>query len=309
MNNTYGSIRPSVVDVDNDVEIFYHYRPTRNSEDESFSAFRKVSDVSTMLSISSFEGQGESDLRLPGMYNLALPVSLFGQVGFYTIYIRPKEIKAKIMDIGVLAAYNDINGIIIDMNIQDDQAQLFQSDNLTGYRIEYYEQDGAKGLQRQDYYRIITGCNRCEPVTQNLTSSNSSSNGYRFNDSGSLCFLTVTPNSSPSYKSSATPFIGAPNQEIVITNTKFDPIMLEVEICKHDIETLNTAIDGNQIRSLDNGLLTTYNENGEIYSQKEFFSLKDNYTDRERYEVKKDRKGSGIDFTFEGIRYNEVMNS
>ena len=118
-----------------------------------------------------------------------------------------------------------------------------------------------------------------------------------------MCFLTVTPNSSPSYKAGENPFIGSPNQLIRISNTKFDPLMVEVEICRHDIETLNTAIDGNQIRSLDNGLLTTYNENGEIYSQKEFFSLKDNYTQNDRYEVKKDRTGN-IEFS---PNYDEVM--
>lgn len=306
MNNTYGSVRPSIVDVDNDVEIFYHYRPTRNSEDESFTSFKKVSSASSMLSIAKFTDDKEetNDLRLPGMYNLSLPVSIFSQVGFYTIYIRPKEIKATIRDIGVLAAYTDINGIVIDMNEQNDQSSLFQSDSLNGYRIDYFEDDGD-GLKRQDYYRIITGCNRCEPITQNLSSSNSNSNGYRFNSSGSLCFLTVTPNSSPSYKSGTTPFIGAPNQKIRISNTKFDPVMIEVEICRHDIETLNTAIDGNQIRSLDNGLLTTYNENGEVYSQKEFFTLKDNYTDSERYEVKKDRTGN-IEF---GPNYNSIMGN
>ena len=297
MNNTYGSVRPSIVDIKNDVEIFFHYRPTRNSESETFSKFKKVSDVSSMLSVANFEDEKEetSDFRLPGMYNLALPVSIFSNVGFYTIYIRPKEIKAKILDIGVLAAYNDINGIIIDMNEQTDQSNLFQTDNLNGYRIDYFEDDGD-GLKRQDYYRIITGCNRCEPITQNLSSSNSNSNGYRFNSSGSLCFLTVTPNSSPSYKAGENPLIR-------ISNTKFDPLMVEVEICRHDIETLNTAIDGNQIRSLDNGLLTTYNENGEIYSQKEFFSLKDNYTQNDRYEVKKDRTGN-IEFS---PNYDEVM--
>ena len=200
------------------------------------------------------------------------------------------------MDIGVLAAYTDINGIIIDMNEQSDQTTLFQTDYLNGYRIDYYEDDGSGGLKRQDYYRIITGCNRCEPIAQNLSSSNSNSNGYRFNTSGSLCFLTVTPNSSPSYKAGSTPFIGAPNQVIRISNTKFDPVMIEVEICRHDIETLNTAIDGDQIRSLDNGLVTTYNENGEIYSQKEYYSLKDNYTQTDRYEVKKDRTGN-IEFS------------
>lgn len=190
------------------------------------------------------------------------------------------------------------------MNDQDEQAQLFSNDSLNGYRIDYYEDDDGT-LKRQDYYRIITGCNRCEPITQNLSSSNSNSNGYRFNSSGSLCFLTVTPNSSPSYKSGSNPFIGAPNQQIKISNTKFDPVMIEVEICRHDIETLNTAIDGNQIRSLDNGLVTTYNEDGEIYSQKEFFSVKDNFTQTDKYEVKKDRSGN-IEFS---PNYDEVMES
>ena len=306
MNNTYGSIRPSIVDVSNDVEIFYHYRPTRNSEDTTFKSFKKVSDVSSMLSIASVEDDSEttSDLRLPGMYNLSLPVSIFSQVGFYTVYIRPKEIKATIKDIGVLAAYTDINGIIIDLNEQDDQSNLFQSDALNGYRIDYFEDNGS-GMKRQDYYRIITGCNRCEPITQNLSSSNTNSNGYRFNASGSLCFLTVTPNSSPSYKAGSIPFIGSPNQIIRISNTKFDPVMIEVEICRHDIETLNTAIDGNQIRSLDNGLVTTYNENGEVYSQKEFYSIKDSYTQSDRYEVKKDRSGN-IDFS---AKYDEIIES
>lgn len=306
MNNTYGSVRPSIVDINNDVEIFYHYRPTRNSEDETFKDFKKVTDVSSMLSSCSYEDSEKSnvDLTLPGMYNLSLPTSIFSQVGFYTIYIRPKEIEATITDIGVLAAYTDINGIVIDMNNQTDQSQLFSNDSLNGYRIDYFEDDNGK-LKRQDYYRIITGCNRCEPITQNLSSSNSNSNGYRFNSSGSLCFLTVTPNSSPSYKASANPFIGAPNQKIVISNTKFDPLMIEVEICRHDIETLNTAIDGNQIRSLDNQLVTTYNEDGEIYSQKEFISVKDNYTQTDKYEVKKDRS-SNIDFI---PNYDEIMGN
>ena len=306
MNNTYGSIRPSIIDIDNDVEIFYHYRPTRNSEDTNFTSFKKISSASSMLSMAEFEDDDETtcDFRLPGMYNLSLPVSTFSQVGFYTIYIRPKEIKATITDIGVLAAYTDINGIIIDLNEQDDQAELFQNDSLNGYRIDYFENDGD-GLKRQDYYRIITGSNRCEPITQNLSSSSTNSNGYRFNSSGSLCFLTVTPNSSPSYKAGENPFIGSPNQVIRISNTKFDPLMIEVEICKHDIETLNTAIDGNQIRSLDNGLVTTYNDDGEIYSQKEFFSLKDNYTQNDKYEVKKDRTDN-IEFS---PNYDEVMES
>lgn len=307
MNNTYGSVRPSLVNIAEDVEIFYHYRPTRNSEDEMFSAFKKVEDATSMLSICNYEDSkegGNMDMRLPGMYNLSLPVSIFNRVGFYTIYIRPKEIKATIKDIGVLASYTDINGVIIDLNEQEEQVNKFSNDSLNGYRIDYYQDDGD-GLKRQEYYRIITGSNRCEPITQNLSSSNANSNGYRFNPSGTLCFLTVTPNSSPSYKAGSNPFIGAPNQVIRISNTKFDPLMVEVEICKHDIETLNTAIDGNQVRSLDNSLVTTYNEDGEIYSQKEFIHLKDTFTQSDVYEIKKDRSDN-IDFA---PNYNDLMEN
>jgi hypothetical protein len=52
---------------------------------------------------------------------------------------------------------------------------------------------------------------------------------------------------------------------------------------------LATSIDGNQIRSLDNGILTTYNADFEIYKQWEFYTLKDNYNRNVRYEVKRGR--------------------
>lgn len=123
-----------------------------------------------------------------------------------------------------MSAYPDIKGIVIDTNAVGDKASMFVNDNLIGYRVEYYD-----NTQRQDYYRIITSNNRCEPVSQNLTSSNTNSNGYRFNESGTLSFLTVTPSTSPSYKSNQTPFIGSASQRIIITNTKFDPVMIEIE--------------------------------------------------------------------------------
>ena len=54
-------------------------------------------------------------------------------------------------------------------------------------------------------------------------------------------------------------------------------------------DTLATSIDGNQIRALDNGILTTYNKDLEIYKQWEFYTLKDNYNKNVRYEVKRER--------------------
>lgn len=42
MTGTYGTVKPSLINPQMDVEIWYHYRPTRNSEDESFKNFKKL---------------------------------------------------------------------------------------------------------------------------------------------------------------------------------------------------------------------------------------------------------------------------
>ena len=164
---------------------------------------------------------------------------------------------------------------------------FFSPDNLVGYRVEYFSPHDGK-LQREDFYRIITSNNFCEPVSQNLTSGYTSSNGYRFNESGSLCFMTLTPSTAPSFKSNSLPYIGAPNQKISITNTKFDPVMIEVEMVEHDIETLSIMEEGEVVRNLENGRVTHYNFDGEIYKQFEFFTVKDNYTTNNVAEVKTD---------------------
>ena len=300
MNNTYGNVKSAFIDPTRDVEIFYHYRPTLNSEDTAYRDFQKIDDseVSSMLSTMNISEDAKNtsnnnfpDRELPGIYNLSLPVNIFGKKGFYTVFIRPKEIYCTIKDVGALAAYPDISGIVLDMNdIMGDRA-LFGNDNLTGYRVEYLQHNG-EALKRQDYYRLITSSNFAEPITQNLTSASSKSNGYRFNQSGTLVFITLTPSIGPSFKPNTNPYIGAPNQRIIISNTKFDPVCLRIEICENDFDTLATSIDGNQIRALDNGILTTYNKDNEIYKQWEFYTLKDNYNKTVRYEVKRQRVDS-----------------
>ena len=147
------------------------------------------------------------------MYNLSLPVNIFGRKGFYTLFIRPKEIYCTIKDVGALGAYPDISGIIVDMNSINTDRSLFGSDNLTGYRVEYLQYEDGR-LRRQNYYRLITSCNFAEPITQNLTSANTNSNAYRFNESGTLSFITLTPSIATSFKPNAKPYIGSPNQQI-----------------------------------------------------------------------------------------------
>ena len=302
-NNTYGIVRAALIDP-SDVEIFYSYRPTRNSEDESFKKWRKIDDVTSVFSNGELETSSESDIRLPGMYNLNLPVSIFGRKGFYTIYIRPKEFTCTIKDVGALESYPEIRGIVVDMNDVAENRSLFTNDNLVGYRVEYYNFQGD-GLMRQQYYRLVTSNNLCEPVSQNVITSNTSSNGYRFNAGGTLCFITLTPSTAPSFKPNATPYIGVPNQKIVFINTKFDPVAIEVNIVENDMDTLSYGIYGETVRNLDNGRVSIYNPNEEIFKQFEFSTVKDNYTNRSIAELKQD-VSDNIDTSLD---INELKNS
>lgn len=291
-NNIYGTVRQAQFDPSRDADIYYYYRPSRSSEDTSYDGFRKIDDASTMLEQSRVEKSETGDVRLPGMYTLKLPVNIFGEKGIYTVYIVPKEFRCVIKDIGVLSAYPEIKGIIIDTNETEgiDRA-LFGSDNLVGYTIDYYG-TGSSGTERLDVFRIITTSTFCEPITQNLTTSNSNSNGYRYNENGTLVFLTVTPSTTPSFKTNAKPYIGVPNQQITIKNTKFDPVCIEIEITDHDIETVSYMLEGEQIRNFENGRVTTYNFDGEIYKQMEYSTIKDNYTNTNIAEAKLDKSNN-----------------
>ena len=170
---------------------------------------------------------------------------------------------------------------------------------LVGYRIVYLKTNGSG--ERENYYRIVTSNNKCEPVEQSLPNVNQNATRYRFNESGSLVFITLTPSVAPSFKPNATPYIGTTGQEILFINTKFEPILLDIEMVDKDIENVATMLEGSQLRSLDNGLVTTFDENGAIYHQSEHYSLKNEYTGEPKYEVKLNKTDS-IDFsqTLEG---------
>ena len=272
-SSTYGIVKPSVVTAD-DVDIFYNYKPYRNSIEEEYTKWYVLDSNLVFSPVELYESEGV-DKRLPGMYNLKLPVSVFGNKGFYTVYIKPKEFRCKITDVGTLLAYPDIRGLVIDTDSLSSGRSLFSEDNLTGYRVEYFNYQN--GLYRQPFHRIVTSSNLCEVV---------SSHQYRFNNSSSLSFLTVTPSTAPSFKANAKPFIGVPNQEIALINTKFDPIAVEINMVEHDIETVSIMLEGEQVRNLDNGRVTTYNFNGEPYKQVEFVTIKDTYTNTNVAEVK-----------------------
>lgn len=280
-------------DITSLVDISYCYHENRTYDSLSNATFYPLE--STILTQAQRDSDSGVDQVVEGMYNLQLPVSVFNRKGFYTVYIKPKEIAATIADVGTLTAYPDIRGLVIDIStIGNDniQTKAQNSNELAGYRIIYLDDSG----NRQDHYRIITSNNRCEPVIQAPNSSSDKSYTYRYEESSNLIFVTVTPSSAPSFKTNATPYIGKPTQRILLVNTLFEPIMLDIEMTTHDADTISYMLENSQLRDLDHGLVTTYDENGNIYIQHEYYTMKDQYTGKPIYEVKENR-GSNIDFS------------
>jgi hypothetical protein len=280
-------------EIANMVEIYYVYHATRSYDNFENKNFKKL-DPNILKPATREFGSQEQDNVLEGMYNLHLPMAEFSRKGFYTIYIKPKEVKGVITDVGSLSAYPGVRGIILDSSKADDaiRQKLATNNGLVGYRVIFMDDSN----ERRNEYRIVTSNNKCEPLVMVPNSSSDKSYSYRYNESSSLVFLTLSPSAAPNFKSNATPFIGKPTQEIILVNTFFKPIMIDLEMVEHDADTISMMIENSQLRNLDNGLVSTFNDNNEIYHQAEHFTLKDQYTGKPVYEVK-EKRTNNIDFT------------
>ena len=290
---SYGTIRPSDVSPE-DVEIILNYTPSR---DVTSNFVLTQLDAQTILKpyFNNTQTGGNAGVEvLGGLYNLTLPAEQFNALGIYTLYLRPAQIRTKITDCGVLNALPNVKGIVIDItNVPTQYQNNFVPQGLVGFRVEYLNPDGSK---IPNFFRVITSSFFCEPVVTNQTNSTQKSIRYRYVDGNSnLIFLTLSPSSSPTNNPNATPFIGQPNQNVVISNTYFNPISIEVEIVEHDISTLAIALYGNQTKSMDDGIYTIYDSNNNIYKQYNLYEVRDEFNEL-LYEVRQDR-GTNIDYS------------
>lgn len=294
---SYGTVRVADASVD-DMQVLYTYIQDRSVITTNLQATEI--DAKTVLT-PVLHPTRTTDI-LGGMYNLRLPATIFSGTGVYNVMIRPKEIVAKVADCGVLSARPDVRGIVLDTSSTElaPYASKLGNGGLSGYRIEYFDQ--TTNLKTPNLFRVITSANRCEPITENLTNTNQKSIRYRFNDTGSLLFLTLTPSATSNIKPTATPFIGNVGQSISLYNTFFDPIMLEIEMVENTIDTLAIGMYGNQTESV-NGKLTLYTPNtNEIYKQYNLFDILDDFG-KPLFKVKEEV--STIDDTLE---FNTIIN-
>lgn len=291
----YGTVRPADVSLD-DIEVFLHYTPSRTEIGDTTLTKLNTADV---LSQINNPNNSNSIEVFGGMYTLTLPKTTFSEKGIYTIYIKPVEIRTKILDCGVLAAKSDIKGLIFDTaasTLSGEFSSRFQNGGLVGYRIEYLSNDNADGdVKVRNFFRIITSNNRVDVVNQNLTNTNQKAVRYNFNDNSTLVFCTVTPSSASNVKPNVLPFIGEPNQDVIITNTFFNPVQIEIEMVEYDLETIAYGLYGPQSKSLEDGIYTNYTFNNEIYKQYNLFEIKDEFTGEPLFEIREPR--TNIDFS------------
>jgi hypothetical protein len=290
---SYGTIRPSDVSPQ-DVEIIMNYTPTRDVTDQF--VLTKL-DAPTILKpyFANSETGGNAGVEvLGGLYNLTLPANQFNALGIYTLYLRPAQIRTVITDCGVLSALPNVKGLIIDIsNVPTQYQNKFVPQGLVGFRIEYLNNDGSK---IPNFFRVVTSSFYCEPVVSNEVNTSQKSIRYRYVDGDSnLIFLPLSPSSSPTNKPNATPYIGQPDQDIIITNTFFNPISLEVEMVEYDISSLAIALYGNQTKSIDDGIYTIYDSQNNIYRQYNLYEIRDQFNAL-LYEVRQNRNDN-IDFS------------
>lgn len=295
-SGTYGTIRPSDVDP-KDVEILYHFSSDRTNNELNL---KKLNSSEVLIPLKNNLGTN-SDEILGGLYNLKLKSTDFNQLGYYTIYIRPKQIRTTITDCGILSSLPSVRGLIIDLNnVDGEDKDKFSPQGLVGYRIEYINPTDNQKVR--NFFRIVTSSFYCSPVISNVNNTSQKSIRYQYsNTPTNYIFLTVTPSSAPSNKPNSIPFIGQTGQTIILNNTFVNPTSIEVNVVEHDETTLAYALYGNQSKSLDNGIYTIYDKENKIYKQYNLYEIKDQYNET-LYEIREEREDIDETLNFDDIK-------
>ncbi|MCF0124386.1 MAG: hypothetical protein HUJ68_01280 [Clostridia bacterium] len=273
-NGNYGTIRPADFNI-TDAEMYYSYSANRNEATTGFTKYELTEDILTKSKV--------NDDVLGGMYSLNLPSTTFNQVGIYTIYIRPKQVEVDIKDVSVLSTNPDIRGIVISTEKLTDEMKV--NGGMVGYRIEYKKNNGEKV---NNLFRVITSNNSC---IVNTNSNGAKNTTYTIDSSSgsNLMFITVTPSTANSVNANSLPYIGENGDTLLISNTSFDPIMLEIEYTNYDMDSIANLINGTTTRSIEDGIITIYDTEGNIQKQFDTYQVK-NADNEPIYYVKKERE-------------------
>jgi hypothetical protein len=96
------------------------------------------------------------------------------------------------------------------------------------------------------------------------------------------------------------PFIGQPGQNIILTNTFFNPTTVEVEMVEHDSSTLAYALYGNQSKAVSSGIYTIYDNNNNIFKQYNLYEVKDEFNET-LFEIRENKTDIDETLNFDDI--------
>ena len=250
---TYGAVKLADVDF-NDVDVLYAYAPNRES----------LGDIQFQpLYNSVTNNEFRKMLGADGGYKLRLPANTFNRLGFYLIQIRPKVFQTQIVDCSFVITNNDQEIQVSKKGIVIPKLQFQSTGSLVGYQIEYFDDNGVK---IKNFHRIITSSDLVS-VNPNNNTTNASSTTYVLDDGGNQLFLTLTPDEASLITNEVSSDLGKSGQQILLSNTFFDPVMIEVEMVDQSIKTLSYALYGQSTRDLETGVYSIFNEEGNLYKQ------------------------------------------
>jgi len=279
----YGSKRLSDCDF-NDVDIFYAYSPGRESlgDTQFVPLFNSVTN-----------NEFRKLLGADGGYKLRLPASVFNKLGFYMVLIEPKSFEVSIADCSYVVTNTDQELQISKKGIVIPKLQFQSTGSLIGYKVEYFDDNGIK---IKNFHRIITSSDLVS-LSSNSSSSNPSATSYFLDNNGTQLFLTLTPDEVSLITSEQKPDLGKGGQKILISNTFFDPHMMEIEMVDQNIKTLSYGIFGNAVRDLSNGVFSIFDENNNMYKQYNLLTRKSQFN-QANLDVKEERTNVNLNSNF-----------
>jgi hypothetical protein len=260
----YGSKKLADVDF-NDVDILFAYSPSRETLGET-----SMRPLFGNITNDEFRKMRGTD----GAYKLKLPASIFNRLGFYSVIIKPKVFETEIIDCSNVVTNTDTEIQISDKGIIIPKLQFQSTGSLIGYQIEYFDDNGVK---IRNLHRIVTSSDLVS-VSSTNNSSNASSQTYVLDPNGNQLFLTLTPDENSRISNNQKPDLGKAGQKILISNTFFDPVMLQIEMVDQTIKTLSYGIFGNSTRDLQTGVFSVFDENNNLFRQYNLLSRKSQFT-------------------------------
>jgi hypothetical protein len=261
----YGAVKLADVDF-NDVDVLYAYSPNRES----------VGDTQFLPLFNSVtNNEFRKMLGGDGGYKLRLPASIFNKLGFYMILIRPKTFQTQIVDCSFVITNNDQEIQISKKGIVIPKLQFQSTGSLIGYQLEYFDDNENK---IKNFHRIITSSDLVS-VNPNNNTTNASSTTYVLDPTGNQLFITLTPDEASLITNEVSSDLGKAGQKILLSNTFFDPVMIEVEMVDQSIKTLSYGIYGQSTRDLETGVYSIFDENGNLYKQYTLLTQKKQFSD------------------------------